>query len=354
MMFDKPSNMSPDLSWMLEGTQAEPSMIIEALMAEFYVPVYRISLSILNDPEIAAQAIQETFATVIFYRDIYQAEFDVRVWVFYLAVDVCRKIQRRRKIRRGLRTAFTFTGKPTTAHVNTSSTLLDDNLWQTVDAFRENLRLPVLLYYVHGLGIQEISKVLGISEFRLRSRLREAERRCEDIKPRIKQAGHERWPPPILSGGEIGEIITAIEDRLSQRQGGMRLISVSRLVVWASVVAGLLVIMGLVDNWLNPPLSPTPVNTVIVTQLVWIQVTATLLPSPEVTPTPGYPQGAVFVKAQEGDTLASIAARLELELEEIEMLNGRDAMIQLEPGWLVVIDVRTSPAQFVTQTQLTP
>ncbi|MEE8121772.1 MAG: hypothetical protein V3T55_09600 [Anaerolineales bacterium] len=354
MTFDKPSNMSPDLSWMLEGTQAEPSMIIEALMAEFYVPVYRISLSILNDPGIAAQATQETFATVIFYRDIYRAEFDVRVWVFFLAVDVCRKMRRRRNIRRALGIFFPYVSIPVDTPIDSWLTPFDDKLGQTMNTLEKKLRLPVLLNSVHGLDIHETAKVLCLNEYKLRYRLHEADCRCGNLKSRLKQTVPEHRPTLALSDGDRREITTGIENKLAQRHLGSRLFSISRLVVWAAVVAGLLVIMGLVDNWLSPPLPPTPVNTVIVTQLVRIQVMATPLPSPEVTPTPGYPQGAVFVKAQEGDTLASIAARLELELEEIEMLNGRDAMIQLEPGWLVVIDVRTSPAQFVTPTQLTP
>ena len=128
--------------------------------------MFRTARAILRSDEDAEDAVQEAICTA-------SSAEKFKPWVLRILANKCYDACRRRQSTVDL-DAVGEIPAPETDHVQRLS------LWQAVLSLSDELRAPVTLFYYDGLSIREISRVLGISEaavktrlFRGRARLRE-------------------------------------------------------------------------------------------------------------------------------------------------------------------------------------
>ena len=167
--------LSLNLEQLIQRSQISDPSITEALVEQYYGYIYRLALSILNDPDEAEDAAQETFISAVLNLDGFRGESSLKTWLYAIAVNTCRGQLRRRKARQTMRTAWqalqTLTSRPPTPEESALQSEANALLWQAVDELDEKQRLPVLLRYSHNLPVAEIAKILGISEGTVHSRL---------------------------------------------------------------------------------------------------------------------------------------------------------------------------------------
>ncbi len=158
--------------------QAEAAAFVSAYLPQ----VYRLALSILDDPAEADEATQEAFIAAFNARDGYRGEASEKTWLFSIAINACRRRLRKRKAREGLvqtlQSVFRVTGAGPT---HPEDTLIQREarsaLWQAVEALGEKHRLPIVLYYDHNLSVAEIAQALDLPSGTVLSRLHTARER---------------------------------------------------------------------------------------------------------------------------------------------------------------------------------
>jgi RNA polymerase sigma-70 factor (ECF subfamily) len=190
----------PDLDHLLKFVPASDPQVSEALVDAHYGYIYRLSLSILNDPDEAEDAAQETFINAIMNLDHYQAGTHLKSWLSTIAINICRDMLRRRKARQALQGVLQGlrlqSGHPPTPEDSAVQNEGSRRLWQAVQSLNEKHRLPILLRYVHGLPVNEIAQVLNLSEGTVHSRLHYAVRKLQDRLGRMEtltEAGGGEW-----------------------------------------------------------------------------------------------------------------------------------------------------------------
>ncbi|MDD5368710.1 MAG: RNA polymerase sigma factor [Anaerolineaceae bacterium] len=151
------------------------SVCIEDLVEEFYPVVYQLCLNILDDPDEADDATQETFIAACTRMNDYRQESTLKTWVYAIAINACRGLLRKRGRRNRLlglvsRVQLFFGHNPSTEDL---ANVADRNqhLWAAVDRLDEKHRLTILLRYAHNLPCSEIAQILGINEGTVQSRL---------------------------------------------------------------------------------------------------------------------------------------------------------------------------------------
>ncbi len=177
--------------------------VYECLMVEYFPFIYRLSISILGDACEADDAAQETFIRVVTHLDNFESGSQLKSWLARIAINVCRDKLRRSKARTRLvdrlKMGFRQTGQsaPSTEEVVLSNEH-QRSLHRSIAALDEKHRLPILLRYVHGMSIQEISQALQLSEGTVHSRLHYAH-----LKLRHSLTGFDQEITPQPEEGKL-------------------------------------------------------------------------------------------------------------------------------------------------------
>ena len=125
--------------------------------------LYRVALSMLRCDADAADAIQEAVFKGWLHRGALRDGERFEAWLTRILVNECRNIQRRWK-RRGepldeARAASLEQPPP------------DPALYDALMSLPEKLRLPLVLHYLEGYPLKEISSILAIPQTTVKSRL---------------------------------------------------------------------------------------------------------------------------------------------------------------------------------------
>lgn len=135
---------------------------LEELTRRYRGRIYVFAFSLLQRPEDAEDAAQETFVRAVRSLPGYEPRGHFRTWLFAIAANVCRAHQRRER-RRGAVAA----GAPEQlegALVEGGPDCLREGLREAVrraiDRLPSTYRAPVVLYYLEELSVGEIAAVL--------------------------------------------------------------------------------------------------------------------------------------------------------------------------------------------------
>lgn len=190
----------------LELVHAEPLLeaatpvVVEAFVRAYQGGVYRLALSILEDPDEAEDAAQEALVAAIQRWDSYRGQATVRTWVYAIALNVCRRhLQKRRSGQRlmDLLQGWLHLGGEAQARPEEAALAREaqDRVARAVRGLDEKHRLVVILRYYHDLPVAEIAQVLGVNEGTVHSRLFTArERLRQRLGPAVQhpEGLHER------------------------------------------------------------------------------------------------------------------------------------------------------------------
>lgn len=175
--------VSFNLEQLLQRSQTDDPVVIEALVSQYHPFIYRLALSILDDPDEAEDAVQDAFIAATMNLDRYRGESSLKTWMYAIALNTCRGHLRKRKARQTMRKTWnavqSLVSRPPTPEESALRNEADTRLWEAVDELGEKHRLPLILRYVHSLSVPEIAQIMGINEGTAHSRLHYARRKLQ-------------------------------------------------------------------------------------------------------------------------------------------------------------------------------
>jgi RNA polymerase sigma-70 factor (ECF subfamily) len=149
---------------------------IEHFVGAYQQAVYRLALSILDDPEEAEDSTQETFLAALRGLASFKGDCAFTTWLYAIAINICRtRLQRRRRgalLHKAIEGLFLVHAR-TTVSIEETVLLNESNadVWNAIRSIDDRHRLPIILRYYHGFSVNEISELLGIPSGTVHSRL---------------------------------------------------------------------------------------------------------------------------------------------------------------------------------------
>jgi RNA polymerase sigma-70 factor (ECF subfamily) len=168
-----------DTAQLVNRCQAGDSLAIEALVRTYKPLIYRLALSVLDDPAEADEVTQDTMVAALAKLDSYRGQARFTTWLYAITLNMCRGRLRKRRARarlmQTLQAAFRLRGEdemhPEQMAMQSET---DTSLWRAMQALDNRLREAVILRYYHELTLQEIGQVLRVSERTVRTWLHTA------------------------------------------------------------------------------------------------------------------------------------------------------------------------------------
>ncbi len=172
--------------------QGDPQALTQLLMGQQHY-VYSIAMSVLKNPEDAADLTQEAFIRLFRALPQYNGESRFTTWLYRLVVNMCRDELRRRG-----RQVQLAPPSPDEEAVDQVSSVADDDRWtspeQALDAgeirdqvrralgqLEEHYRLVLTLYYFDELKYTDIAEILDIPLNTVKSHIRRGKERLAVI-----------------------------------------------------------------------------------------------------------------------------------------------------------------------------
>lgn len=223
------NELAPDVDWLLSGGQASAEVLSAALTKEFFTPLCRLALCLLDEQKGAAVAALEALIAAQSRVYSFTGQISSRAWVFRQALPVFSRALRAARWRRGLRAFISRSSSSDGETGALPSSEAEAELWLSVDALPLKLKLPYLLLHVLEWGVEEIGLLLKVEPDEVRSRLRQASKyiqtRLDDQEalPASFESLKKRWPAPDFDVGELQEIAAEIARQAARRgKGGKR------------------------------------------------------------------------------------------------------------------------------------
>ena len=156
----------------IEGDEAAVARLVQ----EHQLGVFRLTLSILNDPGEANEATQDTFISALRSLNSYRETSTFKAWLYTIALNTSRSRLRKRKALERLQHTLTAIFRVQSQQPQTLEDVIINNeeetaLWKALEKLGEKHRIPIVLRYYHDLTIAEIAEILNIKEGTVHSRL---------------------------------------------------------------------------------------------------------------------------------------------------------------------------------------
>jgi len=136
--------------------------------------VYRTALAITNDPEAAADLLQEAFLRLYRFAGRVDPERPLEPWLYRVTTNLAyTAVKRRHKWLRPLEeiTEWIAGSKKSSPQILAEMDEEAQRVQQAIASLPLNQRVVVVLYYINDLSLQEIADILGIPEGTVKSRL---------------------------------------------------------------------------------------------------------------------------------------------------------------------------------------
>lgn len=145
------------------------------LMTRYEREILRTCYAILQDRQLAEDAVQETFLKAYKHLRDFRSESSEKTWLMRIAINVCND-QRRSRWFRFMDRRVT----PEELPVNSYSSH-DTDLSDAILRLSHKQKEAVLLYYYHGMTIDETAAALGVRPSSVSIRLKRARAQLKDL-----------------------------------------------------------------------------------------------------------------------------------------------------------------------------
>jgi len=174
-----------DYHW-FELCKAGEAQAIEKLIQAYQKEVYRLALSILDDPDEAEEGTQDAFIAVLRALDSFHGGSSLKTWIFSITINICRTRLQRRKARVRLKyiTEELFRSQSRNNHSPEKTVIQTESDSMVQDAIQrldDKHRLPIILRYYHDLSVAEIAETLAIPQGTVHSRLNSAREHLRQV-----------------------------------------------------------------------------------------------------------------------------------------------------------------------------
>jgi RNA polymerase sigma-70 factor, ECF subfamily len=158
----------------LEGLDIDRE--IERLIDLYGNDVLKTAYLYLKDKQRAEDAFQEVFIKVYKKYSSFKGESSEKTWIISITINVCKDLLRNSWFKRVFVTDKIINEDKYEKDTDETVIKLVENkiLFDAVITLQPNLKDVVLLYYYQEFSTKEISKVLGVAEGTVRSRLHRA------------------------------------------------------------------------------------------------------------------------------------------------------------------------------------
>lgn len=136
--------------------------------------LYATAKTILRNDENCADAIQETIVKAFSKYRTLKKDCYARTWLMRILINECYNICRQES-----RRAVMEEADPELAHIQAETDRDYSALYQAVDELKDELRIPVVLYYMEAFSIREIAQMMKISEGAVQKRLARARKKLK-------------------------------------------------------------------------------------------------------------------------------------------------------------------------------
>lgn len=168
-----------DPLWLVSECIAGNQDAIEFMFRQHETGVFKLALSIVDDPAEASEITQETFVAALRAMGKYQEKQSFRAWLYTIAVNCSRSHLRKRRVVEKLQATLTRIFRveferqvlPEDAIIQNEK---EEILWKSLNRLDDRHRIVVVLRYFHELSIREISEILEVNEGTIHSRLHSA------------------------------------------------------------------------------------------------------------------------------------------------------------------------------------
>lgn len=147
------------------------------LIQKYQLGVFRLALSILNDPAEANETTQDAFVTAFkAMKSSYKETSSFKAWLYTIALNISRSRLRKRnaqeRLQKTLASIFRVQSQGTPGLEEMIIKSEEDiALWKALNKLNEKHRLPLVLRYFHEFSISEISELMKLKEGTVHSRL---------------------------------------------------------------------------------------------------------------------------------------------------------------------------------------
>ena len=173
-----------DSRW-LEQCREGDALAIERLVQTYQQDVYRMALSILDDPDDADDATQEVFLSALRGLASFQENASLKTWLFSITINVCRsrlkRLKSRGRLQQILQSLFHLRGEQTHPEDEAVKSESDAALWRAIHSLDGKHRIPIVLRYYHDLPVADIAEMLGVPPGTVHSRLNHARERLRAL-----------------------------------------------------------------------------------------------------------------------------------------------------------------------------
>ena len=191
-----------DAAQLVDRCRTGDEEAVSRLVQTHQAAVYRLALSILDDPGDADEATQETFLAALRSLADYRGQSALRTWLFAIGINICRSRLRQRQTRQHLhqllRGAWLTGADPVAPENAMVQRQANDAVWRAVQGLGDKHRLPVILRYYHDLPVDEIAAVLGLNAGTVHSRLSTARDRLRAAlgsPAAVRSEVEPKWQP---------------------------------------------------------------------------------------------------------------------------------------------------------------
>ena len=140
--------------------------------------LYRLCYSILLVREDAEDAVQDVFLKYYRKQPTFADEDHEKAWLIRVAVNHCKDILRRRKLRE-----FIPLSEVEELLAEKEAEADDSGVLQAIFELADRYRIVMILHYLEGYPVKEVARLCGISQSAVKMRL---SRGREQLKERLK------------------------------------------------------------------------------------------------------------------------------------------------------------------------
>ncbi len=135
--------------------------------------LYSTAKTILSDDHDCADAIQETIVKAFSKIKTLRNDKYAKTWLMRILINECYTLLRKSSKLVPLEDMNEVTKMKADKNIDYS------DLYKAVNSLKEELRLPVILYYIEDFNIKEIAQILEITEGAVQKRLARARRKLK-------------------------------------------------------------------------------------------------------------------------------------------------------------------------------
>jgi DNA-directed RNA polymerase specialized sigma24 family protein/LysM repeat protein len=324
-MFGEHPEISPDLEWILLSGQANREMLLETLIQDYGVFIYRLAYAALLDPERAEQALILICLRALNKSSSFKPEAGVEKWLLNVSLPVIRKHIRKRGAQ------------------HETLSFQEDKIEKILVNLDWKTRLALYLQTQNDFEIDHLAAELKIRCERLNNQIQDAYQAIKQNIPAgspadaIDEQLAFAWNISEPDSTKLHTCLIACREKLKSKPTGFLI--TTRLKETLAISAAIVLI--LVGTWLYSTLNPDPNQNIVahtqstldpkaVIQQITEPLEYTLLP---------------------GENLEDIAQRLNVSKEHLLSINQLPDDVQLTAGQTILVNLGINGGQSYSEEE---